>query len=177
MKNYLGPLILALCFCLSVPALAHYDKRMGLRFSSGASAYTALSSFSYGVLVPLQADFTYGFTKAVEGVVGFRGVISAPINSKDAYALPYSIYLAIRYYYNVNEPVKAYNTLGFFTALDRLGFEFVPLNWGLQWDITEQISIFGDGGLALSLTSNQLQAKIKEVNLRFGANFGVSYRF
>jgi hypothetical protein len=154
-----------------------YNQRIGLRLSAGVSGYTAVGSQSYGYVIPLELEGTYGITRALEVMLGFRGAASIPVQSIASYALPYTVSSGLRYYYNVDEPVSAYTAIAVNVGLDRFGFEVSPSTWGLQWDINDNISVFGDGGLGFLVGSNPIRRERWEFNLRFGVNVGVHYHF
>jgi hypothetical protein len=161
----------------SAAAQSDYKQRFGVRGSLGTSAYTAISSKSYGLVFPLTLEGTYGVTNALEVFLGLRGICTLPLKTKMPYPLPYSVTLGARYYYNVNEPVKAYTSFGISLGLDRFGLELFPSSWGLQWDIDDNISLFGDGGIGLLLGKNPRRFDRWEASARFGFQLGSQYHF
>ena len=100
-----------------------------------------------------------------------------PLKTATPYPQPYSASLGMRYYYNVNEPVKAYTAIGVNVGLDRFAVELFPSTWGLQWDIDDNISIFGDGGFGLLFGRHPTRTDRWETSIRVGIQLGVHYHF
>lgn len=154
-----------------------YQTRFGLRLATGIGGYTAVNAKSGGFALPVLLEGSYSVTPALEVLLGARGVWSFAGDTPNiSYALPYAATLGFRYYYNVQEVVKAFNTMQLFIGLDRLGIE-VQSHWGIQWDTTPSLALFAQGGPSLLYGRRPDDPTRAEVNLALSFLLGAHYHF
>ena len=126
----------------------------GLSIDSLSSASFKFEQLSAGWLAPVQVEITYSVTDAFELLLGYRYGFSAPFAMKgmeqafgtDSYAVSSSgMALGYRYYFNTNDPIKAYlsgQVSAAFAGLTTAPAVEGRLTPGFQCELTDEVGLF-----------------------------------
>jgi hypothetical protein len=175
---YLLLILLASSFSFA----ANYEGLIGARIGVGAAAYIGgadnkdnadakgpsdvqnplknMTEFlTLGLGIPIQAEFTYSPTNALELFIGAKYTPSFSLWSRASGVtttartrMPLLIgpVLGLRYYTNTQEAVRGYFSPQIAIAVNEFWVAEIQANTGLQWDVMEWMALYFQAGMGFT---------------------------